>query len=75
MNDEYRFDTSKNEQDYDCQINNLKDDKFYLTEEILYSPSDDRTWKSYVEDIDGGDTFIDYCEYIFDFLEETGYYD
>lgn len=36
---------------------------------------DDRYWKSGVEDIEGGDNFIDYCEYIFEILEEEGYYD
>ena len=47
----------------------------YLTEVDFYPPSDDRVWESYVEDIDGGDNFIDYCEYIFELLEEEGYYD
>lgn len=35
----------------------------------------DSYWKSYVEDIDGGDNFIDYCEYFFGILEEEGYYE
>ena len=47
----------------------------YLTEESFYPPSDNRTWKSYVEDIDGGDNFANYCEYIFELLEEEGYYE
>ncbi len=47
----------------------------YLTEEDFYPPSDNRTWKSYVKDIDGGDNFIDYCKYIFEVLEEEGYYE
>ena len=47
----------------------------YLTEESFYPPSDDRVWESYVEDIDGGDNFVDYCEYIFELLEEEGYYE
>ena len=46
-----------------------------LTEESFYPPSDNRTWKSYVEDIDGGDNFANYCEYIFELLEEEGYYE
>lgn len=37
--------------------------------------SDNRYWKSYVEDIEGGDNFVDYCTYIFGILEEEGYYD
>ena len=47
----------------------------YLTEESFYPPHDDRVWTSYVEDIDGGDTFADYCEYIFEFLDEIEYYE
>lgn len=47
----------------------------YLTEADFYPPSDNRVWKSCVEDIDGGDNFIDYCESIFELLEEEGYYE
>ena len=36
---------------------------------------DDRVWKSYVEDIDGGDNFADYCQYIFSVLDEEEYFD
>lgn len=43
---------------------------FYLPFDI-----DNRTWKSYVEDINGGDNFADYCEYIFKILEEEEYFD
>ena len=48
-----------------------------LTEESFYPPSDNRTWKSYVEDIDGedGDKFVDYCEYIFELLDEEDYFE
>jgi hypothetical protein len=35
----------------------------------------DTYWKSGLEDIDGGDNFIDYCEYFFGVLEEEGYYE
>jgi hypothetical protein len=52
------------EQPYDC-----------LTEASFYPPSDNRYLESYVEDIDGGDNFASYCEYIFELLEEEGYYD
>ena len=48
---------------------------FELTEIDFYPPTDNRVWKSYVEDIDGGDNFADYCEYIFEILEEEDYYD
>lgn len=47
----------------------------YLTEEDFYPPSDDRYLESYIEDIEGGDNFADYCEYIFELLEEEEYYD
>ena len=66
-NDKYNIDdilSELNEQAYD-----------YLTEESFYPPSDDRHFESYVEDIDGGDNFADYCEYIFEILEEEGYYE
>lgn len=53
-----------NEQSYDC-----------LTEESFYPPYDNRCFKSYVEDIDGGDNFADYCGYIFELLEEEDYYE
>lgn len=42
----------------------------YITEEDFYPPSDNRYFKSYVEDINGGDNFADYCKYIFDLYEE-----
>lgn len=42
---------------------------------IPYSLIDDRVWTSNIEDIDGGDNFADYCEYIFNLLEEEEYYD
>lgn len=48
---------------------------FELTEQDFYTSSDNRTWKSYIEDIDGGDNFTDYCKYIFDLLKDEGYYD
>ena len=48
---------------------------FELSEQDFYFQTDDRYLESYVEDIDGGDNFADYCEYIFELLEEEGYYD
>ena len=53
----------------------ISGDNFYLSESDFYPPSDSRVWKSYVEDIDGGDNFADYCEYIFKIYEDEGYYD
>lgn len=46
-----------------------------LTDNDFYPPSDNRVLKSYIEDINGGDNFADYCEYIFKLYEEEGYYD
>lgn len=46
-----------------------------LTETDFYPPSDNRYLKSNVKDIVGGDNFADYCEYVFDLLEEEEYYD
>ena len=37
--------------------------------------ADNRVWESYVEDIDGGDNFADYCQYIFNALDEMEYFD
>ena len=48
---------------------------YYLTEADFYPALDNRVWESNIEDIDGGDNFADYCEYIFDLLKEEGYYD
>ena len=46
-----------------------------LTEADFYPPSDDRVWTSNVEDVEGGDNFADYCEYIFELYEEEGYFE
>lgn len=45
-----------------------------LTEEDFYPPVDDRTFDSYIEDVEDGDNFADYCEYIFELLDEEDYY-
>ena len=52
-------------------INNI----YYLTEDDFNQSFDDRVLESYIEDIDGGDNFADYCSYIFKLYEEEGYYD
>ena len=57
-------DTS-DEQDI-CQIGNDFDNELLI---------DDRVWESYVEDIDGGDNFADYCEYFFGLLDEEEYFE
>ena len=46
-----------------------------LTEEDFYPPSDNRTWKSNIKDIEGGDNFGDYCSEFFKMLNEEEYYD
>ena len=71
MNDKYKLDDT-----LDKQSNNRNSDKYFcLSEKDFYPPADNRVLKSYVEDIEDGDNFADYCEYIFDLLEEEGYYD
>ena len=52
-----------------------KQQYYYLSEADFYTSSDNRVLESYIEDIDGGDNFADYCEYIFRLYEEEGYYD
>lgn len=47
----------------------------YITEESFYPPCDNRILKSFIEDIEGGDNFADYCEYIFEILEEEECYE
>lgn len=47
----------------------------HITERNFYPPYDNRFFESYVEDIDGGDNFADYCECFFEMLEEEGYYE
>ena len=64
MNDKYNFDDIPSEQFNGC-----------LTEADFYPPSDNRVLKSNIDDIYGGDTFADYCEYIFNLYEEEGYYE
>lgn len=73
FNDEL-FDEELDEE-LDGQNNNLRDVNFALTETDFYPPSDNRVWKSNIEDIDGGDNFADYCQYIFRLYEDEGYYD
>lgn len=46
-----------------------------LIEEDFYPAPDDRSLKSYIEDIENGDNFADYCEDFFKLLEEEEYYE
>ena len=63
------------EDELDEQAVCLNDIDSYLTEIDFYPPSDDRTWTSNVEDIDGGDNFVNYCIEFFEMLDEEEYYD
>lgn len=36
---------------------------------------DNRTWKSNVRDISGGDNFADFCEEFFEMLDEEEYFE
>ena len=56
-------------------IDDILDEQNYITEESFYPPEDIRCVKSGIEDIENGDSFEDYCEYIFGYLEEQGYYE
>jgi len=44
-------------------------------EDYIYQTSDNRIWKSHIEDIDGGDNFVDYCEEFFELLDEEDYWE
>ena len=50
-------------------------DYFRLKESDFYPLSDDIVWKSNIEDIEGGDNFVDYCEEFFKMLDEEEYWD
>ena len=52
-----------------------KDSDYCLTEEDFYPPADNRTWRSNVRDVRGGDNFADYCEYFFEMLAEEEYFE
>ena len=44
-------------------------------EYMLEQYSDNRTWKSNVEDVYGGDNFADFCIEFFEMLDEEEYFD
>ena len=58
-------------------ILNKSDEQYYncLTEESFFPPSDNIYLESYIEDIEGGDNFANYCKQFFELLEEEGYYE
>ena len=59
----------------ECKCSNTYSSGFCLSEIDFCPPYDNRVLKSYIENIEGGDNFADYCEYIFELYEEEGYYD
>lgn len=73
MNEKYKLEDILDKQEYKYDYKSIRFTS--LKEKDFYPPSDDRVWESYVEDIEDGDNFADYCEYIFDLLEEEGYYE
>lgn len=77
MNEKIMFSDKLSKKDfYPLSIDNKQDScEYLLTENDFYPPSDNRFLKSYIEDIDGGDNFAEYCEYIFEIYEEEGYYE
>ena len=44
-------------------------------ESDFYPPTDNRTWKSNMDDIYGGDNFEDFCEEYFELLDKENYWD
>jgi hypothetical protein len=77
MNEKIMFSDKQNKKDfYPLSLDNRQNkDEYVLTENDFYPPSDDRCLESYVRDIDGGDSFAEYCEYIFEICDEEGYWD
>lgn len=63
------------EEELNEQNSYLKDQDIYLLETNFDISLDNRIWESYVEDIDGGDNFADYCNYIFKMLEDEDYFE
>lgn len=56
---------------YECEFG-YEDENY---QQLIEEYDDNRYWKSMVADINGGDNFVDYCSYIFDVLEEEGWYE
>lgn len=74
FNDEL-FDDELNGDEFNEQCYCLGDIDSSLTEQDFYPPSDNRVWKSNIDDIDDGDNFSDYCVEFFEMLDEEEYYD
>ena len=76
MNDNYAVNNVLNEEDF-CWSGDIAAtyDDTCLTEEDFYPPFDNRVWKSNVHDIDEEDNFENYCDYIFEYLDEYDYFE
>ena len=74
MNDKLEFGNRYDTQHYNYMIE-TNGEGYYLRESDFYTTSDDRVLESYVEVIEGGYSFGDYCEDFFEILEEEGYWD
>ena len=61
------------QKDYDYVPNYSSDN--VLNERDFYPIPDERFWESYVEDIEDGDNFADYCKYFFSICDEEEYFD
>lgn len=48
---------------------------YMLKEQDFYPPTDNRTWKSNIRDIAGGDNFADFCKDFFELLDEEEYFE
>jgi hypothetical protein len=55
--------------DYDLHRSILCGDD-ELTEEDFYPPEDNRIWGSGIDDIKGGDNFVDYAKYFYGIYEK-----
>lgn len=54
----------------------LEEQDYYPTEfDDLFTNVDNRVWKSYVRDINGGDNFADFCKEFFEILDEEEYWE
>lgn len=54
---------------------NIEKNNYCLSKKDFYVSCDDRKLESYIEDIEDGDNFEDYCKYIFNLYKEEGYWE
>ena len=54
--------------------NNILTGNYVLSEKDFYPPSDNRTFKTYIEESYRGE-FTEFTEYIFDLYESEDYYE